>query len=739
MGPETGNRCRVRRRLADCSEPIGQGPILVSWSLTMQRFVLCLAAWAIVTIPNVHAQSPGELARTGSFIAALQNADGGFAAKTGGPSSLGSTSTAIRILKNVGGSIPDVPACIRYVKSCRDSQSGGFAPTPGGKPDVRTTAVGLMAVVELLIADDATTQAAIDYFSKNVKDFEEIRIAVAGLEAVAKTSPDFPKWIQQVEAMRNPDGTFGKGPGQARETGGAAAALLRMGVKLDHRDAVLAAMRAGQAADGAWSKGDGVSNLEATYRIMRAFFMLKESPDLDKLRGFIERCRKDDGSYSTQPDAAGDLGGTYYATTVLRWVKLLGGEPGLVETAGFVPLFNGRDLSGWEGDTSLWSVRDGMIVGTSNGLKHNDFLATEKSYGNFYLKLSFRLIGAPGSNSGVQFRSVRLPGHEMSGYQADIGDKYWGSLYDESRRNKTLVQGSAKAVDALNKDGWNHYVIRALGPKIVLTLNGVTSVTYTEPDASIARTGRIGLQIHAGGPMVIQFKDLWIQPLPEPVADRPAEPGFHLRTVKTDDGERKYSVSLPPGYDGTKEFPVVLFLHGSGERGEDGLVSAQVGLGAAVFGRPEKYPFIGVYPQAKKTWKAGTPDSQAAISALEDVLSHFKADRKRVALTGLSMGGAGSWDLAATEPARFVAVAPICGRGDVKTAEKLKSLPTWVLVGDADGKATVINGREMVEALRTAGAENVHSTEYRGVPHNSWDRAYNDPALLKWLLGHLGQ
>ncbi|WP_406700285.1 family 16 glycoside hydrolase [Singulisphaera sp. Ch08] len=699
---------------------------------------LILAAWAIVAAPNVRAQSAEQPERTAAYVEAFQNPDGGFGAKAGGPSTLGSTSSAIRVLKNVGGSIPDVLACVNYVKSCRDSASGGFAPTPGGKPDVRTTAVGLMAVAELLIADDETTAAAIDYFSKNVKDFEELRIAVAGLESVNKSSPDFAKWIKQVEEMRNPDGTFGKGAGQARDTGGAAVALLRMGVKLDQREAILTALRAGQRSDGAWSKGEGPSDLEATYRIMRAFFMLKEAPDLDTLRGFIDRCRKDDGSYSTVPGGDADLGGTYYATTVLRWVKILGGEPGLVETAGFVPLFNGKDLSGWEGDKSLWSARHGMIVGTSPGIKHNDFLATEKSYGDFTLKLSFRLIGADGSNSGVQFRSVRIPGHEMSGYQADIGHNYWGCLYDESRRNKILAKGSDKAIEALHKNGWNHYVIRVMGSKIVLTLNGVTSVSYVEPDETIARTGRIGLQIHAGGPMDVQFKDVLIQALPEPTAGRPAEPGFHLRTVKAEDGERKYSVSLPPGYDGSKVFPVVMFLHGSGERGDDGIVSAQVGLGSAVFGRPEDYPFIAVYPQAKKTWKADSEDSKAALAALDDVLKTFKADPKRVALTGLSMGGSGSWDLAATHPERFVAVAPICGQGSVESAVKLKSVPVWVLVGDADGRQTVINGREMTKALRDAGAK-VKATEYRGVPHNSWDRAYHDPALLKWLISHLTQ
>src|SRR5262249_40643229 len=159
--------------------------------------------------------------------------------------------------------------------------------TPGGTPDVRTTAVALMAVADMKIASDEMINGAIGYFSKNVQSFEDIRIAVAGLETVEKTSPDFPRWGAQVEKDRNRDRTWGPGRGRHRDTGGAAVALLRMGVKLENRDAVLASLRAGQRPDGAWSKSDAGSDLEATYRIMRAFFMLKEAPDLEKLRGFI--------------------------------------------------------------------------------------------------------------------------------------------------------------------------------------------------------------------------------------------------------------------------------------------------------------------------------------------------------------------------------------------------------------------------------------------------------------------
>jgi pimeloyl-ACP methyl ester carboxylesterase len=680
----------------------------------------------------VRAAASEDPVPTARFLAAFQNPDGGFAAKTGDASSLGATSSVIRTLKNVGGSIPDVLASIKYLKSCVDPESGGFAPTPGGKPDVSTTAVGLMAAAEMKFASDHLINGAIGFFNKNVKTFEEIRIAVAGLEAVKRPSTDFPRWIAEVEKLRNPDGTWGQGPSRAFDTGGASAALLRMGVKLDRTEAVLAAMREGQRPDGGWSKGDGPSDLSATYRIMRAFYMLKGTPNLETLRDYIGRCRHSDGGYSSQPDGKADGSGTYYATTVLRWVRLLSGEPALVETAGFERLFDGKDLNGWEGDTSLWSARDGMLVGTSPGLKYNDFLSTEREYGDFMLKLTFRLVGGNG-NSGVQFRSDRLPPHEMIGYQADLGKNYWGCLYDESRRKRVLVQASEAALKGLHESAWNQYDIRVMGDSIRLFLNNVRSVDYKETDPGIKREGKIAVQIHAGGPMTIRFKDVWIQPLPRPTADDLESPGFHLRTIKTEQGERKYSVYVPRGYDGKRSYPVALFLHGSGERGNDGVLSAQVGLGPAIYNNPDDYPMIAVFPQAEKTWAADSDDARAALAALDDVLKAYKGDRDKVILTGLSMGGSGSWSIAAANPERFAGVVPICGRGQEENAKILKPLPVWAFIGDADRAESVLNTRAMVEALRAVGGS-ARETEYRGVGHNSWDRAYNDPALIVWML-----
>ena len=121
------------------------------------------------------------------------------------------------------------------------------------------------------------------------------------------------------------------------------------------------------------------------------------------------------------------------------------------------------------------------------------------------------------------------------------------------------------------------------------------------------------------------------------------------------------------------------------------------------------------------------------MKALDDVMTTFAADPHRVILTGLSMGGRGSWELAAAHPERFAAVVPICGRGKPEDAAKFKSLPVWSFCGDADRDQTVLNMRAMVEAIEHEGAQ-PKITEYRGVGHLSWDRVYNDPEVIDWML-----
>ena len=179
-------------------------------------------------------------------------------------------------------------------------------------------------------------------------------------------------------------------------------------------------------------------------------------------------------------------------------------------------LFDGRTLQGWEGNKRIFRIEDGAIVGGTlkARIAHNEFLCTEREYGDFDLKLKFKILGEK-VNAGVQFRSRRIPNHfEVIGYQADLGQQYWGCLYDESRRKKILAEPNrAELEKVLKRDDWNEYRIRAQGSRIQLWINGCQTVDYTEPDDKIERRGIIGLQIHAGPPSEAWYKDIVIQEL----------------------------------------------------------------------------------------------------------------------------------------------------------------------------------------------------------------------------------
>ncbi len=190
------------------------------------------------------------------------------------------------------------------------------------------------------------------------------------------------------------------------------------------------------------------------------------------------------------------------------------------------PLFNGKDLAGWEGSTQVWRVSDGAIVGGSReGNPRNEFLATQKNYRNFHLRLEYKLVGTEGFvNGGVQFRSKRIanPPNEMSGFQADIGAGFSGCLYDESRRNKVLAQADKDLVAKAEKKGdWNLYEIVASGPQILLFLNGQRTAIWVERETGIATDGVIALQIHGNCKAEISFRNISIEELPD--SNVPAE------------------------------------------------------------------------------------------------------------------------------------------------------------------------------------------------------------------------
>lgn len=183
---------------------------------------------------------------------------------------------------------------------------------------------------------------------------------------------------------------------------------------------------------------------------------------------------------------------------------------------GFTAIFNGKDFSGWEGPLKSFRIQDGAIVGgqLKQRIPHNQFLTSKKSYKDFILRLKFKLKGK-NANAGIQIRSQRIPNHhEMIGYQADLGQNYYGSLYDESRRRKIIAQANIEKVkEVLKPDGWNEYKIKAVGRKVTLWINGYKTVEYLEEDKSLEQFGLIGLQIHSGAPSEAWYKDIWIKEL----------------------------------------------------------------------------------------------------------------------------------------------------------------------------------------------------------------------------------
>jgi hypothetical protein len=184
---------------------------------------------------------------------------------------------------------------------------------------------------------------------------------------------------------------------------------------------------------------------------------------------------------------------------------------------GFISLFDGETFEGWEGNLEIFRIEEGAIVGGSleNPIPRNEFLCTHEEFGDFELRLKFMLKGK-GANGGVQIRSERIPDHhEMIGYQADMGEGWWGCLYDESRRNRVLAGPPEEERSGLiRQEDWNDYRILCEGRRVRLWVNGRPTVDYTEPDESLRQKGVIGLQIHSGPPTEAWYKDLYLKKLP---------------------------------------------------------------------------------------------------------------------------------------------------------------------------------------------------------------------------------
>jgi predicted peptidase len=236
-----------------------------------------------------------------------------------------------------------------------------------------------------------------------------------------------------------------------------------------------------------------------------------------------------------------------------------------------------------------------------------------------------------------------------------------------------------------------------------------------------------------------------------PAEDKKVQTGFLDRTVAVAGTEYKYQVFVPDNWTDKQKWPVILFLHGAGERGDDGLIQTEVGIGTAIRRNRSRVPAIAVMPQCRKdVWWASDAMGDVAMAALAQAQKEFRGDPQRVYLTGLSMGGYGTWYLAGKYPGKFAAIAPICGGilmpdlarkqspDDTKPYEEAagkisKNTPTWIFHGGDDPVVPPTESQRLAAAMKALGGE-VKYTEYPEVGHNSWEKAYAEPELFTWML-----
>lgn len=236
-----------------------------------------------------------------------------------------------------------------------------------------------------------------------------------------------------------------------------------------------------------------------------------------------------------------------------------------------------------------------------------------------------------------------------------------------------------------------------------------------------------------------------------------AEELYETRVFENAKGEKlNYRLMLPQGYDakGTAKYPLVLFLHGAGERGADNQKTLIHATGD--FAKPanrEKYPAFVLVPQCPdgKRWvevdwtlnaHQQLPEDSATIKLVLELIAslqkEYRIDQQRKYVTGLSMGGYGTWDLITRHPEMWAAAVPVCGGGDEAVAAKSVKVPVWAFHGDQDTVVKPHRSRKMIEAIKKAGGE-ARYTEYAGVAHNSWVPAYADPKMIEWMFAQKRQ
>lgn len=284
----------------------------------------------VLLVPSLAVAQPTaeQKKATVKWVTDLQDPDGGFYLATQDPNtdavprpSLRATNGAARALKYLGADVPNKEKHAAFVLKCYDPKTGAFA-EPGGKPDVTITSIGVMAAAELGIPHEKYAKA-MDYLKNNAKTFEEVRIGAAAVEAWGVKDCPFKldDWFKIADGQGNRTASF-PADGGAREVGSVVALCLRLGYAIPKDATPGKVMNDGQRGDGGWGKkGEPASDIESTYRVMRAFMLLKEKPkDAEKLRAFLDAHRNKDGGYATKPGDKSSMSGVYYCVIVTKWL-----------------------------------------------------------------------------------------------------------------------------------------------------------------------------------------------------------------------------------------------------------------------------------------------------------------------------------------------------------------------------------------------------------------------------------
>lgn len=218
--------------------------------------------------------------------------------------------------------------------------------------------------------------------------------------------------------------------------------------------------------------------------------------------------------------------------------------------------------------------------------------------------------------------------------------------------------------------------------------------------------------------------------------------GFHPLSTTIDGQQRAGSVYIPEDYDSGKKYPLIVFLHGSGERGNDGELQTTVGVGKAIRENPERFHCLVYIPQcpADDDWSGRQPGGDGTSShahiqqGIDEIVKNYSIDSKRISITGLSMGGRGTFSFGAKNAKQFSAFMPVCGQASKRLAPALSTRPIWIFHGDADTVVPPRSAQMLAKAIREEGGK-VKFTLYTGVGHNSWDLAYSkSEGAIEWLL-----